>query len=227
MAMAVDAVLLESPTMRARVAHQLGALERVRWLQVLPDGVHVTTEGVAAYFEVPTATIRSVVLDHREELLANGYRVISGGQLNSFEELCRIRSRARSLALFTRRTVLTTATLLRESEIARRVRCELMGANDPVGPHAADDRWGAAAQSLDAVAARAAENASGTVLPLLTAVADEAARMSRKVDSLFEQVDRLERCLLDEDQRAMARGRLRLLRAIDEGVGEELLDDLD
>ncbi|MFI5528889.1 hypothetical protein ACIA8O_10090 [Kitasatospora sp. NPDC051853] len=65
--------------------------------------------------------IKAVVHDHRQELESSGCRAIAGDELSCFKQLCGIRSRARSLALFSRRTVLNVAMLLRDSETARQV----------------------------------------------------------------------------------------------------------
>ncbi|WP_146258980.1 restriction endonuclease [Streptomyces tateyamensis] len=237
--MTVDAVLLESPTMRARVGDRVEVLDKVRALTLLPDGVHVTTEGVAAYFEVPVQAIHSLVYDHRAELSSNGYGVLSGARLASFKEVSRIQSRAKSLALFTRRTVLNVAMLLKESDVARQVRFHLLNVEEqarqvPVdnwGAPPVDNLLGASAGSIDAAVARIAESVVtkviGTaVVPLLNAVAQDVTHISRKVDALTDRVDRLERIVLDDDQRTAARRRLTLLRALDEGVEEELIDDL-
>ncbi|WP_405012327.1 restriction endonuclease [Kitasatospora sp. NBC_01539] len=234
--MAVDAVLLESPTMRATVAGRVEALDRVGALSVLPDDVHVTTEGVAAYFGVAPTVIKGVVFDHRQELTANGYRVVSGAELGYFKQLSGTQSRARSLALFTRRAVLNVAMLLRDSETARRVRCHLLDAEersrraDPVG-RAVTERPQPPEGSLDAAVARVAErvvrDVVGTaVVPLLTALAVEVGRSGSKLDALADRVDRLERLVLDDDERTVARRRRRLLAAIDAGAGQEELDAL-
>ena len=124
--MAVDAVLMESPTMRATVADRVEALDRVAALELLPDGMHVTTAGVATYFGVEVKAVHSLVADHRAELVSNGYAVLTGAPLTAFKAVCGSQSRARSLALFTRRTVLNVAMLLRDSETARQVRCRLL-----------------------------------------------------------------------------------------------------
>jgi hypothetical protein len=109
-------------------ADQASVLEAVKPIRMMPDDLHVTTEMVAAYFEVGVKTIESLAFDNREELAANEHRVISGDELTSFKKVCGIRSRARSLALFTRRTVLNVGMLLRDSEVARTVRTYLLNA---------------------------------------------------------------------------------------------------
>ncbi|MFE1308292.1 hypothetical protein [Streptomyces sp. NPDC058755] len=116
-----ESALLESKTLRSSVLDRTDVLDRVKALSLLPDGMHVTTAMVAAYFEVSRKAIESLVLDHREELVANGYRVLAGTELTSFKEVSGIQSRSRSLALYPRRAVLNIAMLLRDSEVARQV----------------------------------------------------------------------------------------------------------
>ncbi|WP_045305510.1 hypothetical protein [Saccharothrix sp. ST-888] len=235
--MSVDAVLLESPTMRARVADQVEVLDRVRALMLLPDGVHVTTEGVAAYFGVGETVIKAVVFDHRQELVSNGYRVVTGGELGYFKQLCGSQSRARSLALFTRRAVLNVAMLLRDSETARQVRCYLLDAEqgqragqlgkDPA--EAVDKRAAPPDGSVDAAVARVAENVvriviATAVVPILNVLVEEVANNSRKLDAMNDRVGRLERIVLDDGEKAVARRRLRLMQALDEGTAEDLAE---
>lgn len=237
--MAVDQILLESPTMRATVADRVEVLDRVKALAFLPDGSHLTTDLVARYFEVPEQALYSLVHDHRAELVSNGYSVLTGTRLTSFKEVSGIQSRARSLALFSRRAVLNVAMLLRDSETARQVRCHLLdieqqsrsGAVDNSGDGGVDNRFRYPEGSVDAAVAGVAERAvraviGTSVVPLLNALAVEVGRNSRKIDAMADRVDRLERVVLDDEEKAIARRRLRLLRAIDEGASVEELDEL-
>ncbi|RLL67865.1 restriction endonuclease [Streptomyces sp. Z26] len=124
-----EGVLLESPTMRASIADRTEALDKVKALSLLSDGTHVTTSMVAHYFEVGLKTIKSLIHDHRAELEGNGYRVLTGTELGSFKELSSVDKHAgRHLALFTRRTVLNVAMLLRDSVVAAQVRHYLLDA---------------------------------------------------------------------------------------------------
>ncbi|MER5213950.1 hypothetical protein ABT063_26095 [Streptomyces sp. NPDC002838] len=58
--------------LRDSVLDRTDVLDRVKALSLLPDGMHVTTAMVAAYFEVGLEAIKSLVKDHRAELAANG-----------------------------------------------------------------------------------------------------------------------------------------------------------
>src|SRR5215203_2382243 len=100
-----DSVLLESRTLRSTMTERSDVLDKVKVLSLLPDGLHITTRMVAAYFEVGETAITSLVHDNREELTANGYRVLTGTELTSFKEVSSLDKRVgRHLALFTRRT---------------------------------------------------------------------------------------------------------------------------
>ncbi|MFJ5119506.1 restriction endonuclease [Kitasatospora sp. NPDC088548] len=237
--MAIEAVLLESPTMRASVADRVETLDRVRALSLLPDGVHVTTEGVARYFGVGEKAVYSLVIDHRAELVMNGYSVATGARLASLKEVCGIKTRAKSLALFTRRTVLNVAMLLRDSETARQVRSYLLDAERVARPGPVENPVDRPVDngplppegSIDAAVVRIAESVvrqvvATSVTPLLNTLVAEVGRNSHKLDALGDRVDRLERIVLDDDEKAAARRRLRLLRALDEGAEPEELDEL-
>jgi restriction system protein len=129
-----EVALLESQTLRAAVAARTEALEKVKALTLLPDGLHVTTRMVADYFEVAERTVNRLMQRHREELTENGMRTLRGSELELFkrdtlspfpESYPQPRS---NLALFTRRAVLNVAMLLRDSDVARRVRTYLLDA---------------------------------------------------------------------------------------------------
>lgn len=122
----IGAELCESPTLRSKHLDRLDALDRVAELATLPDGVHATTAQVAEFYGVPEKTITSVVVDHREELENNGYRVATGEVVNSLRESANLSPKVRSLALFTRQAILNVGMLLTESPIAAQVRQYLL-----------------------------------------------------------------------------------------------------
>lgn len=117
--------LTESSALRAEYADRVEVLNEVEPVSFAVDDI-ATTDLVAAYFGVGVKTLGSLVFDNRTELDASGYRVISGDELTSFKKVSGIRSRAGSLALFTPRTVLNVAMLLRDSERAREIRVHLL-----------------------------------------------------------------------------------------------------
>ncbi|WP_055589490.1 hypothetical protein [Peterkaempfera griseoplana] len=131
------------------------ALNRVKALQLLPDGLHLTTRLVADYFEVGEEAVKSIVKRHREELAGNGYVLLQGPELHEYlrSNLDPSSVPGRGLALFPRRAVLNVAMLLRDSEVARQVRTHLLDLADAARPSAALD------SCIAEVARRAAEEA--------------------------------------------------------------------
>ena len=209
-----DDVLLESRTMRAALAGRIEALERVRPLGglTLPNGLHLLTEAVAEYFAVPTRAVHSLVLDHREELEAYGYQVLTGARLTAFKNASGIQSRARQLALFNRRTVLCAAMLLRESDIARQVRSRLLdleaGArflpvDNPLRPQS-----GGPEPDPVEVASTALRSVIGsTVVPLLNALLEQAGTQELALGEVRCRLEQLELMNVDEDGSGAGRPR--------------------
>jgi hypothetical protein len=123
-----EIALTESRTLREMYVNRTDVLDKVKSLRMLPGDIHVTTEMVAEYYEVPVNTVYSLVKDNRTELSSNGYATLHGAELTSFKKVSGINSRARELALFPRRAVLNVGQLLRDSEVARQVRTYLLDA---------------------------------------------------------------------------------------------------
>ncbi|NUW06282.1 hypothetical protein G6W47_04980 [Streptomyces sp. CAI-21] len=131
-----ELVLTESRTMRAQTAGRVDVLDKVKALALLPDGVHATTEIVADFFETTADAIEKVVQRNRQELSENGYRVLRGQEYRTFaaDSLSAANPKARSVALFTRRTILNVGQLLTESDVARQVRTYLLDVEEAATP---------------------------------------------------------------------------------------------
>jgi restriction system protein len=221
-----EGVLLESKSLRDSVAGRTEVLDKVKALSLLPDGTHVTTQMVANYFEVGLKTLESLVRDHRAELQDNGYRVLSGPELTSFKKVSSLDKHVgRHLALFTRRSVLNVAMLLRDSVVARQVRTHLLDLEHdsrlPQPPEPVDNSvFHRLGEWLDArVTEAVAQHAPGgaqeelvrltedtfrtllgtTVLPLLNQAVQADAEQRRELAKLRERVSRLERVQRDHD----------------------------
>lgn len=119
--------LLDNKQMREELSGSIEVLDKVGKLVLLPNDFGATTEMVANYFEVKSKkTIESLILDNREELENNGLQVLKGEKLSSFKKESGYSSRAGSLTLFTKRTILNVAMLLRDSEVAKEIRKQLL-----------------------------------------------------------------------------------------------------
>ncbi|MFE2940619.1 restriction endonuclease [Streptomyces sp. NPDC059255] len=211
-----EMALLESSSLRASVAERDEVLDRVKELALSPDGLHATTKNVAAYFEVSENAIWAVIHDHRSELDANGYRVLSGEELTYFKQVCGIKSRSRSLGIFSRRAVLNIAMLLRDSIVARQVRTYLLDSERSHSVEPVDNlihrlkEWidtritdalaRHPAVPADADAVRIAEDIVRTtigtaVVPALnTAIRNDGDQRAR-IEALEDEVTRLKRIL--------------------------------
>jgi hypothetical protein len=123
-----EVALLESRALRASVSTRTEALDRVKVLALLPDGLHLTTRMVAAYFEVSENVLYSLIQRHREELEGNGLHVLKGQAAANFVT-CNMKGMqvsGRGVTIYPRRAVLNIAMLLRDSSVAREVRSHLL-----------------------------------------------------------------------------------------------------
>ena len=195
-----EAVLLESKVLRDSAMGRTDALDKVKALSLLPDGMHVTTAMVAAYFEVGVEAIKSLVKDHRAELEGNGYRLLVGEELRSFKDLSRLQSRTRSLALFSRRAVLNVAMLLRDSEVARQVRVYLLDMEYLVRTRPVDNPARTGTFSLDdhidqRIDQRITHVLAHTVVPMFNALIETSGEHRRELVTLRTGVQHIERRL--------------------------------
>jgi Holliday junction resolvase-like predicted endonuclease len=200
-----EMALLESQTLRNGVLDRTDVLDRVKALSLLPDGMHVTTAMVAAYFNVTVEAIRALVQDHRAELEASGYRVLTGTELSDFKQLSGIQSRTRSLALFPRRAVLNIAMLLRDSEVARQVRVHLLdmeylARTQPVENSGPTD----VASPDDRIDRRITHILGKTVVPLLNTLIASSSEHRRELIELREDIRNVERKLCWHHRRISA-----------------------
>ncbi|MEU6181186.1 hypothetical protein [Streptomyces coeruleorubidus] len=132
-----ELILTESRTMRTQTIERTEALDKVKALSMLPDDLHVTTEMAAAYYEVDTQAIHSLVRRNRDELMQNGMQTIQGAELRTYKAETggqgdHLFNGVRSLRLFTRRALLNVGQLLSESDVARRIRHYLLNAEQVV-----------------------------------------------------------------------------------------------
>jgi restriction system protein len=191
-----ESALLESKTLRDGVLERTDVLDRVKALSLLPDGMHVTTAMVAAYFNVTVEAIRALVHDHRAELEANGYRVLAGTELSDFKQLSGVQSRTRSLAIFSRRAVLNVAMLLRDSEVARQVRVYLLDMEYLARTQPVDNFVHTDTASLDdRIDQRITHILGKTVVPMFNALIETSGEHRKELIALRAGVQRIERRL--------------------------------
>ncbi|OZC62736.1 hypothetical protein CH276_14030 [Rhodococcus sp. 06-470-2] len=172
---------LTLPTARAErdyLAERVDVLDKVGVLATLADDIHVTTDMVAAFYEVPIKTVQTIVQRNCGEIEEDGYRVVTRG---AFEEAFNVKvtSSAPRIALYPRRAVLRVGMLLRDSGVARLVRTYLLDAEQNDHPAAA------AELTEDEIVHRALQITSRKVKELEATVAD----MAPKVDAYERFID--------------------------------------
>lgn len=136
--------LLENRDLREQLINRLEVLDKVKQVVTMPNTELLTIEQVADYYEVPLETIKTIVGRHFDELTEDGYKVYSKAELVNLikvqnETLKNLKGKTiitinnqsiiipnRGLRLFTRRALLRVGMLLRDSEIAKRVRTYLL-----------------------------------------------------------------------------------------------------
>ncbi|HBF86022.1 MAG TPA: hypothetical protein DD420_40755 [Streptomyces sp.] len=187
--MPTEVALLESPALRAERMGRVDALDKVKALVMLPDGIHLRTEDVARYFEVSTATLKRLTDRHQRELTENGMRTLRGADLRVFHsDMLSLwkgdgpegyPQAATQLRLYTRRTVLNVAMLLRDSDIARCVRTCLLDAEEELRVSYA---------SLDRRVSRV-EGCLAGVGSVLQELGPVLGRMSSRLDVLDRKLD--------------------------------------
>lgn len=124
--MSKNEALIESKSLRESYIDRTDVLDKVKKLRLLPDDVNGSIELVADYYEVGREAISSLIKDNREELEADGLKVLIGNELKSFKDLAIISNMARSFTIIPRRAILRIGMLLRDSIVAREVRDELL-----------------------------------------------------------------------------------------------------
>ncbi|MFW3460876.1 hypothetical protein ACN24K_08900 [Streptomyces microflavus] len=187
--MPTEVALLESRALRVEQMGRVDILDKVKSLVMLPDGIHVRTEDVARYFEVSTEVVKKVTQRHREEVTENGLKLLRGSELQVFHrdmlslwkggEGESYPQAATRLTLYTRRTVLNVAMLLRDSDIARCVRTYLLDAEESLR---------AQYDTLDARVTRI-ESCLADVGSALQELGPVLCRMSERLDSLDRKVE--------------------------------------
>ncbi|MFE9722042.1 hypothetical protein ACFYQ5_00135 [Streptomyces sp. NPDC005794] len=187
--MPTEVALLESQALRVEQMGRVEVLDKVKSLVMLPDGIHLRTEEVAQYFEVSTEVVKKLTQRHRVEVEQNGLRLLRGAELRIFhrdmvslwggDAAESYPQAATQLTLYTRRTVLNVAMLLRDSDIARSVRTHLLDAEEDLR---------ASYVSLDRRVTRI-EGCLADVGSALQELGPVLGRMSQRLDSLDRKLD--------------------------------------
>ncbi|HHY2675469.1 phage antirepressor KilAC domain-containing protein [Bacillus cereus] len=146
--------LIESKQKRNELAGRIDVLGKVKALLLLPSMEFATTRQIAEYYEVPVNTITKIYSRHRKELHEDGYKTMAGrelvenlaydtksgakieqkrGQIVVEAEGQRIQLSYTKIGLYPKRAILRIGMLLRDSEVAREVRTQLLNIEENAG----------------------------------------------------------------------------------------------
>ncbi|MDA1593074.1 MULTISPECIES: phage antirepressor KilAC domain-containing protein [unclassified Bacillus cereus group] len=131
-------IIIETKEEREALIERVDVLQKVKGLLLLPGLEMATTKQVADFYEVKLTTINNMILMHREELEADGvvfkkYLELEK-EVNSqnFRELKIAR---RGVNVFPKRAILRVGMLLRDSEVAKEVRSQLLNIEEKAEEH--------------------------------------------------------------------------------------------
>lgn len=140
--------LVENREMRESMMDNVGVLDKVKDLLLLPNTEYATTDQVAEYYEVDKASIRQITKRNNDELESDGIQCMSGNDVKEMYNTSDKMSQVSNIVdiksvrggilfndvkvaysnniLFPKRAILRVGMLLRDSEIAKEVRTRLL-----------------------------------------------------------------------------------------------------
>lgn len=145
--MRVTTDVIDNKMERDKLVEQVEILDKAKELFLLPELEMSTTQQVADFYGVSIDTLKSVVKYHKDELISDGYVTLSGKQTidllkvkNDLKEIKAVVGKYivtlednssfsfanRSNALFPKRVILRVGMLLRNSEVAKKIRTRLL-----------------------------------------------------------------------------------------------------
>lgn len=125
--------LLENEDLRKKLIDKIEVLNKVKELILLPNTELMTTRMVADYYEVSQDVIRKTIERNKDEIIANGmefkkYKEIKEMTSNDFnsDRMSQLKISRQGTNVFSRRAVLNIGMLLRDSDVAKRIRTMLL-----------------------------------------------------------------------------------------------------
>lgn len=127
--------MIENSEVRAKYLGKVEELEKIKKLTTLPNTEFLTTKAVSEYFEVSQEVIRDNIRRNRHELEDSGMKEYTYSEIKNLigsEKISRPKIRelgintARKTNIFTKRAVLNLGMLLRDSDIAKQLRSNIL-----------------------------------------------------------------------------------------------------
>lgn len=121
--------LIENKNLRKKMMSKVKVLDKVKGLLVLPNTELMTTRMVAEWFSVGQDIIRKVVERNKTEIQENGMEFKKYAEIKTLvncDNMSRLKISRQGTNVFSKRAVLNIAMLLRDSQVAKRVRTALL-----------------------------------------------------------------------------------------------------
>ncbi|HHT7238489.1 TPA: hypothetical protein ACTZ5V_003570 [Bacillus cereus] len=132
---------------RDNLVERVEVLVRVKQLLLLPGENMATLNQVAEFYGVENTALTNLITDHRGELESDGYVVLSGKDLvSALKDATKIEKRgsytvtmrtgeiykfsSNKNSLFPKKAILRVGMLLRDSEVAKKVRAQLLNTEE-------------------------------------------------------------------------------------------------
>lgn len=144
--------LIESSALRAQLIDRVEVLSKVKALLLIPGLEMMSMRMIADFYEVETQTIRKTFIRHQEEVERDGVRMLSLSQIEANVQDVRLLKKPSDKGVyvtlgngqemkmhskttyFSPRAVLRIGMLLRDSEVAKEVRTQLLNVLQTVEP---------------------------------------------------------------------------------------------
>ncbi|MFZ7934901.1 hypothetical protein ACO1D2_08005 [Bacillus thuringiensis] len=137
--MSITIDVIDNQMERDKLVERVEVLDKVKQLFLLPELEMATTQQVAGFYGVNKKVIDNLVLKNKDEITGDGYKVIDGKDLvNLLKRSAKIENMKGYVlidgnkvgygnnGLFPKRAILRVGLLLRDSEVAKEVRTQLL-----------------------------------------------------------------------------------------------------
>lgn len=135
-----ETTLLESKELRNKLAERIDVLEKVKALLLIPQTDYATAKQVADFYNVDEEAIKTIIFRHGDELRSDGLKKLSGTETKEFLVSCNlqptnfrgyfdingVKFANKSNTMIPRRAILRIGMLLRDSEVAKEIRTQLL-----------------------------------------------------------------------------------------------------
>ncbi|HDR7326275.1 hypothetical protein JDS97_26545 [Bacillus cereus group sp. N18] len=125
--------VIDNKVERDNLVNRVEVLEKVKNLLLLPELEMATTQQVAKFYEVDHNTLKWTIHNNRGELESDGMKHMKYGEIKELVKLPLTLNSMKELGIgkvgsniFPKRAILRVGMLLRDSEVAKEVRTQLL-----------------------------------------------------------------------------------------------------